>query len=109
MQTLVLVFLDATSRRKQPLTSLTHDISPLLESMLVVVLVAIALMGGFLPESTAIGPVSPASVGIVVFFMLGMLGLNRARRRQAWALAGPHHRARRRPRIRWRMRAPASS
>jgi cation:H+ antiporter len=33
--------------------------------------------------------VSPASVGIVVFFMLGMLGLNRARRRQAWALAGP--------------------
>ena len=32
MQTLVLVFLDATSRRKQPLTSLTVDASPLLES-----------------------------------------------------------------------------
>jgi cation:H+ antiporter len=88
MQTLVLVFLDATSRRKQPLTSLTTDASPLLESMLVIVLVMLALMGGLLPESTAIGPVSPASLAIVAFFLLGMLGLNRARRRQAWKIAG---------------------
>jgi cation:H+ antiporter len=88
MQTLVLVFLDATSRRKQPLTSLSHDVSPLLESVLVIVLVMVALMGGLLPESTTIGPVSPASLGIVIFFLLGMLSLNRARRRQVWALAG---------------------
>jgi cation:H+ antiporter len=88
MQTLVLVFLDATSRRKQPLTSLADNVNPLLESMLVIVLVTIALMGGLLPESTTIGPVSPASLAIVVFFLLGMLGLNRARRRQGWKVAG---------------------
>jgi cation:H+ antiporter len=88
MQTLVLVFLDATSRRKQPLTSLAPDVFPLLESMLVIVLVGFAIMGGLLPETTAIGPVSPASLAIVIFFLIGMLGLNRARRRQAWRVAG---------------------
>ena len=87
MQTLVLVLLDATSRKKRPLTSLVSDTSPLLESMLVIVLVAVAVMGGFLPESTSVGPVSPASIGIVLLFLLGMLGLNRARRREAWAVA----------------------
>ena len=88
MQTLVLVFLDATSRKKQPLTALAPDVFPLLESMLVIVLVAFAIMGGLLPETTAIGPVSPASLAIVIFFLIGMLGLNRARRRQAWRVAG---------------------
>ena len=88
MQTLVLVFLDATSRRKQPLTSLAADASPLLESMLVVLLTTLAIMGGMLPASTTIGPVSPVSLAIVVFFLLGILGLNRARKRQVWAIAG---------------------
>lgn len=87
MQTLVLVFLDVTSGKKRPLTSLVSDTSPLLESMLVIGLVTIAVMGGFLPESTAVGPVSPASIGIVLLFLLGMLGLNRARKRKAWAVA----------------------
>jgi len=87
MQTLVLVFLDATSRKKQPLTSLVSDTSPLLESMLVIGLVTIAVMGGFLPETTAVGPVSPASIAIVVLFLLGIVGLNRARTRRAWAVA----------------------
>ncbi len=87
MQTLVLVLLDATSGRKKPLTSLAADANPLLESMLVVVVVTIALMGGFLPETTAIGPVSPASLTIVIFFLLGIVGLNRARQRRAWIVA----------------------
>jgi cation:H+ antiporter len=88
MQTLVLVFLDFSSKQKKPLTSLVSDTSPLIESMLVIVVVAIAIMGGFLPETTAIGPVSPASLAIVIFFVLGILGLNRAQRRQAWKIAG---------------------
>jgi cation:H+ antiporter len=88
MQTLVLVLLDFTSRRKRPLTSLATDANPLLESMLVIALVTIALMGGYLPETTAIGSVSPASIAIVVFFLLGIMGLNRARRQRAWMIAG---------------------
>jgi cation:H+ antiporter len=84
MQTLVLVFLDATSRQRRPLTSLVSDTSPLFEAVLVVVLATLAVMGGLLPESTAIGPVSPASLAIVLLFVLGMIGLNRARRRAVW-------------------------
>jgi cation:H+ antiporter len=87
VQTLVLVFLDATSRHRRPLTSLVSDTSPLIEAMLVIVLVSIAVMGGLLPESASIGPVSPASLAIVVLFLLGMIGLNRARRRQVWRVA----------------------
>ena len=86
MQTLVLVLLDATSRRKQPLTSLS-DLSPLFESVLVMVLLVIALMGAFLPASTAIGPMSPASLAIVLFFVLGVFAINRGRRRPAWDIA----------------------
>jgi cation:H+ antiporter len=88
MQTLVLVLLDATSRRKTPLSSLTADASPLLEAGMVVVLVTLAIMGGLLPESTSIGPVSPMSLAIVVFFLVGVVGINRARTRPGWAVAG---------------------
>jgi len=88
MQTLVLVFLDATSRRRSPLSSLTGDTSPLLEASMVVVLVTLAVMGGLLPESTALGPISPVSIAIVVFFLIGVIGINRARRRPAWTFAG---------------------
>ena len=88
MQTLVLTFLDATSRRKRPLSSLTSDASPLLEASMVVVLVTIAVMGGLLPESTAIGPISPMSLAIVIFFFMGVIGINRARRRPGWRVAG---------------------
>ena len=87
IQTLVLAFLDATSRRKTPLSSLSSDASPLLEGAMVVVLVTFAVMGGLLPESTALGPVSPMSLAIVVFFVVGVMGVNRARRRPGWALA----------------------
>jgi cation:H+ antiporter len=87
MQTLVLVFLDATSRRRRPLTSLVGRTDPLLESMLVIVLVTIAVMGGFLPATTSVGPISPASIAIVAFFLLGIRGLGRARERRPWVAA----------------------
>ena len=88
MQTLVLVFLDATSRKRQPLSSLTTDANPLLEAAMVVVLVTLAIMGGLLPESTAIGPISPMSLAIVAFFLVGIVGINRARRQPGWKIEG---------------------
>jgi Ca2+/Na+ antiporter len=81
MQTLVLVLLDATSGRPRPLSALVGNTGPLNEAGLVIGLVTIALMGGILPESTAIGPISPMSLAIVVYFVLGMAAINRARRR----------------------------
>jgi cation:H+ antiporter len=88
IQTLVLVFLDATSRREAPLSSLSADTSPLLEAAMVVVLVTLAVMGGLLPESTALGPISPMSLAIVAFFLISVFGINRARRRVVWTAVG---------------------
>jgi cation:H+ antiporter len=78
MQTLVLVLLDAASGRPRPLSALVANTSPLNQAGLVIGLVTLAIMGGILPESTAIGPVSPMSLAIVVYFMLGMVAINRA-------------------------------
>ena len=79
MQTLVLVLLDAASGRPRPLSALVANTSPLNQAGLVIGLVTLAIMGGILPESTAIGPVSPMSLAIVVYFLLGMVAINRAR------------------------------
>jgi cation:H+ antiporter len=79
MQTLVLVLLDAASGRPRPLSALVANTSPLNQAGLVIGLVTLAIMGGILPESTAIGPVSPMSLAIVVYFVLGMVAINRAR------------------------------
>ena len=64
MQTLVLVLLDATSGRPRPLSALVANTRPLNEAALVIGLVTIAIMGRLLPESTAIGPVSPMSLAV---------------------------------------------
>lgn len=87
MQTLVLVVLDATSRRKEPLTSLSDSVQPMLEAVLVVVVVTTALMGPLLKPSTAIGGVvSPVSIAIVVLWLVGMVVLNRVRRGAHWKI-----------------------
>lgn len=87
MQTCVLVVMDATSRRRTPLTSLSRSLSPILEAVLVLVVVSIGLLGAFLPVSKAVGDVSPASLAIVVAWLAGMVVLNRARTREHWHLA----------------------
>jgi cation:H+ antiporter len=84
MQTLVLVLLDATSRKERPLTYLSDTLEPLHEGALVVSVVALAIMGALLPKSAAIGPMSPASIAIVVVWLLGILALNRTRTSQRW-------------------------
>jgi cation:H+ antiporter len=50
--------------------------------------VTLAVMGGLLPESASIGPVSPMSLAIVAFFLIGVIGINRSRRRPGWRIAG---------------------
>jgi cation:H+ antiporter len=87
IQTCVLVVLDATSRRRTPLTSLSTTLSPIFEAVLVLIVVSIGLMGAYLPPSKSIGVVSPASLGIVVVWLAGMFLLNRARKREHWQLA----------------------
>jgi cation:H+ antiporter len=84
MQTLVLVILDATSRRRRPLSTLSDALEPLHEGALVVGVVGIAIMGTVLAPTATIGPVSPASILIVLLWVLGIIGLSRSRRTRSW-------------------------
>lgn len=87
MQTLVLVILDATSRNRRPLSNLSNSLEPLHEAALVIGVVGIAVMGTQLAPSATIGPVSPASLAIVVVWLLGIFALNRNRRSARWRAA----------------------
>jgi cation:H+ antiporter len=99
IQTLVLVLCDRTVKGDRPLSYLVGSLVPVLEGLLVVVVVAVMLLGTMLPESAAIGPVSPASLGMVVVWIAGIAILDRVRRREPWqvTMEGSHtgHRTRR--------------
>jgi cation:H+ antiporter len=84
MQTLVLVLLDATSRSKTPLSTLSTVLEPIIEAVSVIILVTMALLGPLLPASVAIGPVSPISLLIVITWFFGLLVLNRLRASERW-------------------------
>lgn len=84
MQTLILAFLDLTSKRAQPLARLSDAVEPMVEALLVILLVALALTGPLLDADATIGPVSPASIAIAVFYVIGMMLLSRVRRRKPW-------------------------
>lgn len=90
MQTLVLVLLDATSRSRTPLSTLSTVLEPIIEAVLVIILVSLALLGPLLPSSVAIGPVSPISILIVVMWFFGLVTLNRLRTSERWQATTEH-------------------
>ena len=85
MQTLVLVLLDATSRSRTPLSSLSNVLEPIIEAIFVIILVTLALLGPLLPASVAIGPVSPISILLVITWFGGLLILSRLQKNERWA------------------------
>jgi cation:H+ antiporter len=90
MQTMVLVICDIVSGRERPLTFLVGALTPVLEGLLVVLVVAAVLMGALLPSSTAIaGVVSPASVAIVLLWLLGIAVVNHVRKNPRWSVSMP--------------------
>ena len=102
MQTMVIVICDAATSPKQALSFLVGSLLPVIEGSLVVFVVAVAVMGTLLPVSVAIGPVSPASLLIVVAWFGGIFVLNRVRQTPGWIVeapgASPGRRHRRAPR-----------
>ena len=94
MQTLVLVLLDATSRSRTPLSSLSKVLEPIIEAIFVILLVTMALLGPLLPASVAIGPVSPISLLIVIVWLFGLVVLNRLRTSERWTTVTEHVEAR---------------
>ena len=102
VQTMVLVVCDIAVGRKRPLTFLVGALSPVLEGLLVVLVVSGVLMGALLSPSTAIGGVvSPASIGIVVAWTIGVYVINRVRKKPRWTItmegSRPGRRHRREP------------
>jgi len=102
MQTMVLVLCDVVSGPERPLTFLVGALTPVLEGMLVVLVVSGVLMGSLLPTTTAIGGVvSPASVAIVVVWLVGVYVINRVRKEPRWKVSMPgSHPGRRHRRVR---------
>src|SRR3954447_14768557 len=99
IQTMVLVLCDLAVRGKKPLSFLVGSLIPVLEAALVVLVTGGVLMGALLPESARIGPVSPASLAIVVVWFGGVLVINRVRSGPQWSVTmpgsspgRPHHR-----------------
>ncbi|HEU5214129.1 MAG TPA: hypothetical protein VFU30_01175 [Gaiellaceae bacterium] len=90
IQTMVLLVCDFAVGPSRPLTYLVGALTPVLEGLLVVMVVAGVEMGALLKESTAIGGrVSPASLGIVVIWVVGLYVINRSRKDPRWSVSMP--------------------
>jgi cation:H+ antiporter len=90
IQTMVLLICDVAVGPQRPLTYLVGRLTPVLEGLLVIILVAGVDMGSLLKRSTAIGGrVNPASLGIVVVWVVGLYVINRAARDPRWSIEMP--------------------
>jgi cation:H+ antiporter len=97
MQTMVLLVCDFAVGPSRPLTYLVGRLTPVLEGLLVILVVAGVEMGALLKPSTALfGRVSPASLGIVVIWVVGVYGINRAAKDPRWSVSMPGSRPGRR-------------
>jgi cation:H+ antiporter len=97
IQTMVLLLCDFAVGPARPLTYLVGRLTPVLEGLLVILVVAGVEMGALLKPSTAIfGRVSPASLGIVVIWVIGVYGINRAAKDPRWSITMPGSRPGRR-------------
>jgi cation:H+ antiporter len=89
VQTLVLVVLDFASGRKRPLSFLVGSLVPVIEALMVLVVLATALSGAALSPSTNIGGVSPTSLAVVAFWVVGVWIVNRVRLKSGWVVEAP--------------------
>ena len=89
VQTCVLVICDAAADAKTPLSYLVGSLVPVLEGVLVVAVCTIMLLGALLPASVAIAHVSPASIAIVLTWLVGLYILNRVRNAPEWKVNMP--------------------
>jgi cation:H+ antiporter len=90
VQTMVLLLCDLAVGPERPLTYLVGRLTPVLEGLLVIIVVAGVEMGSLLKPSTAIGGVvNPASLGIVVVWVVGLFVIQRAAKDPRWRVEMP--------------------
>jgi cation:H+ antiporter len=101
IQTMVLLLCDFATGPKRPLTYLVGRLTPVLEGLLVMILVAGVDMGSLLKPSTALfGRINPASIGIVIVWVVGLYVINRVAKSPRWKVEMPGSRPGRRRRER---------
>jgi len=101
IQTMVLLICDFVVGPERPLTYLVGRLTPVLEGLLVIILMAGVEMGSLLKTSTAIGGVvNPASLGIVIVWIVGLYVIQRAAKDPRWKIEMPGSRPGRRRRER---------
>jgi cation:H+ antiporter len=86
---MVLVVCDAAASGERPLTYLVGSLVPVVEGMAVVFVVGEVLLGALLPAHVAIGPVSPASIAIVLTWLGLLWVLNHVQRNPRWDIVMP--------------------
>jgi cation:H+ antiporter len=90
IQTMVLLVCDYAAGPRLPLTYLVGRLTPVLEGLLVIILVAGVEMGSLLKPSTAIfGRINPASIAIVVIWAVGLYVINRTSKNPRWKIEMP--------------------
>ena len=89
IQTLVLVVLDAAAGPQRPLSFLVGSLVPVLEALIVIVVLATALGGAALSQSTNLFGLSPTSIAVVVFWVAGVWVVNRFRLHGSWEVRVP--------------------
>ena len=89
IQTMVLIICDFAAGHKNALSYLVGSLIPVLEALLVVLVTSLVLMGALLKSSVRIGPVSPASIAIVVVWLSGIIVINRFRKAPGWDAVAP--------------------
>jgi cation:H+ antiporter len=90
VQTMVLLLCDIAVGPQRPLTFLVGRLTPVLEALLVIIVVAGVEMGALLKPTTAIaGVVSPASLGIVVIWFVGLYAIRGAAKDPRWSITMP--------------------
>lgn len=101
IQTMVLLICDFATGPSLPLTYLVGRLAPVLEGLLVIILVAGVDMGSLLKPSTAIfGRINPASIAIVIVWVVGIFVINRTSKNPRWKVEMPGSRPGRRRRER---------
>ncbi len=89
MQTLVLVLLDFFGLGKEDgLTYRAASLGLVLEGLLVIAVLTMAILGHEMPSSLIYGRVTPAGVGIVLVWLLGLHLVSKARKDLPWQEKG---------------------
>lgn len=96
IQTALLALLDARAPKEVSLTYLVGSLTLVIEAATVIGVAVTAIGGSQLPPRVSWLGVSPASVGVVVIWILGLLSVNRMRTLEPWKAVAPGAKPRRR-------------